>query len=336
LVKKIAFFVRPECSVACGGDRSHEAIFFTENAMDDFVVEADGLVKRYNGFTAVNGIDLRIRRGECFGFLGPNGAGKTTTIRMIHCFTPVTEGRLRVFGLDALSHARAIKSRIGVCPQEDNLDIDFSVRKNLLVFSRYFGIPKQEAEKRADELIRFVDLAPRSGAHIRELSAGMKRRLIIARALINKPEMLILDEPTTGLDPQARHQIWERVRNLKKGGATILLTTHYMEEASQLCDRLVIVDSGKIIAGGEPDALIAEHIARDVIEIEDPPEALVGELAAAGRRFEKMGARLFIHSPDGDGEGIDLARRFGLEHIQIRRATLEDVFLKLTGREIRG
>jgi lipooligosaccharide transport system ATP-binding protein len=303
--------------------------------VEQAIVEARNLVKRFGKITAVDGIDFEVARGECFGFLGPNGAGKTTTIRMIHCFMPVTSGELRVFGMDAASRCREIKSRIGVCPQEDNLDVDFSVRKNLLVYARYFGIPSREAEKRADELIAFVQLSERRDSKIRELSGGMKRRLIVARALINKPELLILDEPTTGLDPQARHQIWERVLALKKQGITVLLTTHYMEEASQLCDRIVVVDWGKIIAAGEPATLVAGMIGREVIELQDPPAALVEELQSKGRRFDRSGSRLFIPSGDGDIEGTDLARRYSLTYMLIRRATLEDVFLRLTGRELR-
>ena len=230
-----------------------------------YAIEAKGIVKRYaSGLTAVDGIDLDVPEGICFGFLGPNGAGKTTTIRMIYGFIPLTSGEIRVFGRSVAGEPRAVKASLGVCPQEDNLDPDFTPRQNLCVYARYYGIPADEAARRADELLDFVGLQDKALGNVRELSGGMKRRLVFARSLIHRPRLLVLDEPTTGLDPQARHALWEKIRSLKREGTTILLTTHYMEEAALLCDRLIIMDHGKILAQGPPRALVEGALGRDV------------------------------------------------------------------------
>lgn len=235
--------------------------------METDIVVAEKLTKEYNGKTAVRDIDFRVRARECFGFLGPNGAGKTTTMNMIYCFSPVTAGRLNVLGLDVREHPREIKSRLGVVPQENNLDPDLKVLQNLLVYASYFRIPAAVAHDRAMELLEFFDLAGRAQEKEDRLSGGMKRRLTIARALINNPALVILDEPTTGLDPQARHLVWQRLRRLKERGVTLVLTTHYLEEAAQLCDRLVIMDRGEILAEGDPRGLVAKHIGREVVEV---------------------------------------------------------------------
>jgi lipooligosaccharide transport system ATP-binding protein len=299
------------------------------------VIEAHGLVKRYADLTAVDGIDFAIPAGQCFGFLGPNGAGKTTTVKMIHCFAPVTSGDLRVFGWDVRRHPREIKARIGVCQQEDNLDPDFSVHKNLLVFGRYFGIAAPVREKRARELLDFMGLWERRGSGIRELSGGLKRRLVIARALINDPDLLILDEPTTGLDPQSRHQVWDRIRQLRRQGKTILLTTHYMDEAQTLCDRLVIMDHGKILVEGEPAALVKERVGREVVEVWGAPEALRELARRSGWRFESDSDRLFVYTDSGESVLAAIAGKFPVERCMVRTAGLEDLFLTLTGRELR-
>ena len=283
----------------------------------------------------MDGIDFSIRAGECFGFLGPNGAGKTSTVKMIHCFAPVTAGDLRVFGLDVREHPREIKVRIGVCQQEDTLDPDFSVHKNLLVFARYFGIPAREAEARAQELLEFMGLWERRKDGIRQLSGGLKRRLVIARALVNRPDLLILDEPTTGLDPQSRHQVWDRVRSLRKQGKTILLTTHYMDEAQTLCDRLVIMDHGKILVEGPPADLVRSRVGKDVIEIWGYPPALVERARQSGWTFETDSDRLFIYTDAGDEVFSAIHGRYPMERCTVRTAGLEDLFLRLTGRELR-
>src|SRR5437867_800417 len=264
------------------------------------VIEAKALTKKYGDLVAVDGIDFAIQAGECYGFLGPNGAGKTTTVKMIHCFAPVTSGELRVFGMEVQARPREIKARIGVCQQEDNLDPDFSVHKNLLVFARYFGMPAPEGKRRAKDLLDFMGLWERRDAAIRELSGGLKRRLVIARALINDPDLLILDEPTTGLDPQSRHQVWDRVRILRKRGKTILLTTHYMDEAQTLCDRLVIMDHGTILVEGPPAELVRSRVGREVVEISGFPQALVGFVRERGWSFETDTDRLWIYTDTGE------------------------------------
>jgi len=299
------------------------------------VVVARSLRKMYDGFVAVDDIDFDVREGECFGLLGPNGAGKTTTIRMIYCFSPVTAGKLTVLGLDVNQAPREIKHRIGVVPQENNLDPDFTVLQNLLIYARYFGLEGAVARRKADELLEFVQLTDKRDVLIEALSGGMKRRLIVARALLNDPEFLILDEPTTGLDPQARHLIWEKIRELRRRGVTILLTTHYMEEAAQLCDRLIIVDHGRILVEGPPAQLIQQHIGRDVLEVVSRDARLLSHIQARGYDHQQAPGRLFLFTDGAESLHAELAGRFELDELVVRRATLEDVFLKLTGRELR-
>jgi lipooligosaccharide transport system ATP-binding protein len=304
------------------------------------IVEARGLRKRYGAAEVVCGIDFQVGAQECFGVLGPNGAGKTTTIRMITCFSPPTAGRLTVFGLPVIrSNHAAIKARLGLAPQEENLDPDVSVEMNLLLYASYFGIARADARARVAELLAFSALTEKAKARIDTLSGGMKRRLVLARALINRPELLVLDEPTTGLDPQARHLVWERLRELKRGGVAMLLTTHYMEEAAQLCDRLVVMDHGRIIAEGTPDDLIARHVGREVIEVATggDPERRAHVLALArsfAGRVEPVGDAVVIHV-NGDADTRPLLAALAGEDLVHRRATLEDVFLTLTGRELR-
>ncbi len=299
------------------------------------VIETVSVVKRFGELVAVDGVSLAVPQGECFGLLGPNGAGKTSTVRMIQGVSPVTSGTIRVLGMNVAEQGRKVKALVGVCPQEDNLDPDFSVHHNLIVFSRYFGIRRREAQARADELLAFLQLSDRKATPIRELSGGMKRRLILARALINDPRLLLLDEPTTGLDPQGRHSIWQRVRALKKNGTTILLTTHYMEEAAQLCDRLVIMDRGRIIAEGPPAELVTQHVTRDVIEVWGYEQALLEFVREKGWQSEVLADRIFIYSNQGDEDYRELTAAFGMNQCLLRRGNLEDVFLKLTGRELR-
>jgi len=301
----------------------------------DFVVEAKRLTKRFGDLMAVDGIDFSVRRGECFGFLGPNGAGKTTTVKMVQCFLPVSSGSIEVFGMDVNRESREIKELTGVSPQEDNLDPDFTALQNLTTFARYFGIPKKDARRRAEELLDFMQLSEKRDTKIRELSGGMKRRLVLARSLINRPQLLLLDEPTTGLDPQARHSTWRRIRALKNEGTTILLTTHYMEEASQLCDRIVIMDKGKILIEGVPFVLIERIIGKEVVEVLDYSEELLGYLRSETWRFDLASDRLFIYLKDEDKSFRDIFERFQMKNYIYRSATLEDVFLKLTGRELR-
>ncbi|MDD3642687.1 MAG: ATP-binding cassette domain-containing protein [Candidatus Krumholzibacteria bacterium] len=299
------------------------------------ILTAANLTKRYGDLTAVAGIDFDIAPGECFGLLGPNGAGKTSTAKMIYAAVPVTGGCLCVFGRDITRHAREIKKLIGVCPQDVNLDQDFSVLKNLIVYARYFGIGAAEARRKAEELIEFFQLGDKRDRKIESLSGGMKKRLLVVRALVNDPRLLILDEPTAGLDPQARHQIWEKVRQLKKNGTTIVLTTHYMEEAAVLCDRLAIMDRGRIVERGRPADLVARHIGRDVIEIEDPSPAALEEIEAAGARHETFAGRTYVYTEDGRELIARIAREGQAGHVVLRQAGLEDVFLKLTGRQLR-
>jgi lipooligosaccharide transport system ATP-binding protein len=303
--------------------------------MTDPVIEARSLRKKYGDFVAVDGIDFAIRAGECFGFLGPNGAGKTSTVKMIYCFAPLSGGDLRVFGLDVRRHPRQIKARLGVCQQEDNLDPDFSVLRNLIVFARYFGVRKEAAEARARRLLEFMGLWERRDDNIRDLSGGLKRRLVIARALINDPELLILDEPTTGLDPQSRHLVWDRVRELRRQGKTIVLTTHYMDEAQALCDRLVIMDRGRILVEGPPLDLVRSRVGKEVVEVWGYPPALLDQARTGGWTVETHGDRLFIYTDDGQGIFSVVAARQDAERCTVRPATLEDLFLRLTGRELR-
>jgi lipooligosaccharide transport system ATP-binding protein len=305
------------------------------------LIEARGLTKRYDGFTAVDGIDFEVMRGECFGFLGPNGAGKTTTIRMISCVSPVTDGTLRVLGMDPGDQPRLIKARLGVVPQDDNLDPDLTVIENLLAYARYFDIPKAEAQERARGALEVMALSEKSAAKIDALSGGMKRRLTVARALVSRPELLILDEPTTGLDPQARQLFWQRLRALKRQGITMLLTTHYMEEAAQLCDRVLIIDGSRIIEQGTPAELIERIIGEQVIELrfDGPPSpAALAEIRSLSNGFSVEEAEDTVYLYEAHGRrltSLELDGFEGVAHDVIqRRATLEDVFLRLTGRAL--
>lgn len=302
------------------------------------VIVAKDLTKEYNGFPAVKGISFRVKERECFGFLGPNGAGKTSTVKMIYCFSPVTAGDLTVLGLDVRTRAREIKRRLGVVPQENSLDPDLNVMQNLLVYASFFGLAGKQAKERAFELLDFFGLADKAGEKVDALSGGMKRRLTIARALINRPDVLILDEPTTGLDPQARHLVWQRLRRLKEQGVTLILTTHYMEEASQLCDRLVVMDGGEILEEGEPRQLIARHIGPEILEIgfAAPREKeIIRELNGLLRGHQVVGENIFLYPVNGQellGALQKLSFPFGYQ--LLRPATLEDVFLKLTGKKL--
>ncbi len=300
-----------------------------------YVIESENLRKTFGDFAAVDGISFAVEKGECFGLLGPNGAGKTSTIRMLYGYSPVSGGKLKVFGHDLGEHLRQVKYRIGVCQQEDNLDPDLNLLDNLLVFARYFDIPRAQAEREAWSLLEFFALDGRAQSKIQELSGGMKRRLVLARALINNPELLILDEPTTGLDPQSRHQVWQRLEDLKARGLTILLTSHYLEEASRLCDRLIIIDRGKILVEGQPQQLILGHVGREVIEVVSPSAEMRQYLEGQGVAFEDLGRRLLIYNLPGDDLFIHLSRDFARQGCTLRLASLEDVFLKLTGRELR-
>ena len=301
------------------------------------VIEAEGLRKSFGDLVAVDGISFHVVRGECFGILGPNGAGKTSTIRMIYGFSPMTGGVLRVFGLPISEGWRVIKARIGVCQQENTLDPDLSVQQNLEVFARYFDVPKRQARERAEEMLEFMGLGHRKKAKVTELSGGMMRRLVLARALINEPDLLILDEPTTGLDPQSRHQVWDRLEELRAKGISILLTTHYMDEASRLCDRLVIMDHGRILVEGTPIDLIRKHVGQDVIEVTTPSDALRTYVGSQSVAYEDLGHRLiiYIYGKEGDQLFHKISDEYCQEGCILRMATLEDVFLKLTGRGLR-
>ena len=299
------------------------------------ILKVDSLRKNYGSLAAVDGISFAVQPGECFGLLGPNGAGKTTTIRMLYGYTPRDTGQLEVFGLDIDKGLREIKRRIGICQQEDSLDPDLSVRDNLVGYARYFAIPRQEAERRADQLLGFFALQNRAKDRIAVLSGGLKRRLMLARALVNQPELLILDEPTTGLDPQSRQLLWEKLAELKKQGLTILLTTHYMEEAERLCDRLVIVDHGSILVEGKPAALVRERVGHTVLEIAEPDQTVRDFLARESCRVEDLGSRLLVYLDHGDELFLKLTREVRAEGCMLRPAGLEDLFLKLTGRELR-
>ncbi len=300
----------------------------------NILVSARDLRKKYGTLTAVDGISFDIQEGECFGFLGPNGAGKTTTVKMIHCVSPVTSGTLLVNGLPAQVDNRAVKMMTGTIPQEITLDVDLTVYENLIIFARFFDIRRREAKKRIAELLKFVELEAKRSCKINELSTGMKRRLQVARALLNQPKLIVADEPTTGLDPQARHLIWQRLRQLKTQGTTLILTTQYMEEAQQLCDRIVVMHQGKILKEGIPSRLVADEIGREVIEIRVLPEEdkkLIGQLSSYSCGHERVGDTLYFYCRDGH----DLMRKLveiDLHNYLTRPATLEDVFLKLTGR----
>jgi lipooligosaccharide transport system ATP-binding protein len=302
----------------------------------EVLIQAQALTKKFDDFTAVDHINFQVYKGECVGFLGPNGAGKTTTVRMMYCFLPPTSGELKVAGFSVKTQCREIKAQVGVTPQEDNLDPDFTVLTNLTVYARYFDIPKDEALKRGNAQLKFFQLEEKRDVPIMALSTGMKRRLIFARALINQPQILLLDEPTTGLDPQARHLVWDEVRHLKKQQVTIILTTHYMDEAQILCDRILIIDRGKIIEEGSPNELIKKHVGEEVLEL-DYDEKLLPTLKEAfpDAQIERLGDRMqiFTDKPHGVFEGF--LKDHPLQNVTIRNANLEDVFLKLTGRGLR-
>jgi lipooligosaccharide transport system ATP-binding protein len=302
------------------------------------LITARGLVKRFGDRVAVAGIDVEVRRGEAFGFLGPNGAGKSSTMRMIGCVSPPSGGELRVLGLDPVRQGPRIRARLGVVPQEDTLDAELTVRENLLVYARYFGIRRRAAEPRVGELLEFVQLADRADDRVEPLSGGMKRRLTIARSLLNEPELVLLDEPTTGLDPQARHLVWDRLFRLKQQGTTLVLTTHYMDEAEQLCDRLVVMDGGRIVAEGSPRELIGRYSTREVVELRFPPDepldGIAGKLDGVGR-VEVLPDRLLSYVDDGDAALAAVhQRQITPASVLVRRSTLEDVFLHLTGRTL--
>ncbi len=302
------------------------------------LISARGLTKRFAAFTAVDAIDFDVAQGESFGFLGPNGAGKTSTMRMIGCVSPVTEGKLSILGLDPTTDGPRIRGRLGVVPQEDSLDTELSVRDNLVIYGRYFGLNRAEATRRAVELLDFVQLGERAKDKVEPLSGGMRRRLTIARALINDPSILLLDEPTTGLDPQARHLLWERLYRLKQRGVTLVLTTHYMDEAEQLCDRLVVMDKAKIVAEGSPRSLIERYSSREVTELRFPAgvqETLGAELEGLGDRIDRLPDRVLVYSEDGEAVAAQVhARGLVAETMLVRRSSLEDVFLRLTGRTL--
>jgi lipooligosaccharide transport system ATP-binding protein len=303
------------------------------------MIRARGLVKRFGEFTAVDGIDFELHRGESFGFLGPNGAGKSSTMRMIGCVSPPSGGELSILGLDPVADGAVIRARLGVVPQEDTLDLELTVRENLLVYGRYFGLSRETIRERTAHLLDFVQLSDRAGDQVEPLSGGMKRRLTIARSLINEPEILLLDEPTTGLDPQARHAVWDRLFRLKQQGVTLILTTHYMDEAEQLCDRLVVMDRGKIAAEGSPRELIERYSTPEVLELRFEPDrhqVAADKLASVpAERREVLADRILLYVTDGDAT-LAAVRSLGLEPLTslVRRSTMEDVFLRLTGRRL--
>jgi lipooligosaccharide transport system ATP-binding protein len=306
------------------------------------LISARGLTKVFGEFTAVDGIDFDVARGEAFGFLGPNGAGKSSTMRMIGCVAPITAGRLSILGMDPATEGPQIRARLGVVPQQDNLDIELSVADNLYVYGRYFGLPRAALRPKVDDLLEFAQLTDRAKSKVEPLSGGMKRRLTIARSLINDPEILLLDEPTTGLDPQARHVLWDRLYRLKHQGVTLVLTTHYMDEAEQLCDRLVVMDGGRIVAEGSPASLIAEYSTREVAELRFTPgenshaaSKLAGEFAGPRERVEDLPDRVLLYVADGEA-AVARVHEVGLSPLAslVRRSTLEDVFLRLTGRSL--
>ena len=304
----------------------------------DLLLHATGLTKSFGSFTAVDGIDFAVERGESFGFLGPNGAGKSSTMKMVGCVSPVTGGVLRVFGQDPATHGPQIRARLGVVPQKDTLDEELSVEENLWIYGRYFGLSHQEVRARTAELLDFAQLTDRAKSTVEPLSGGMKRRLTIARSLISRPEILLLDEPTTGLDPQARHVLWDRLFRLKRSGVTLVLTTHYMDEAEQLCDRLVVMDHGKIVAQGSPRSLITEYSTREVLELRfdtDDHRQHAEAIDGIGERIEVLPDRLLVYTQDGDAAAAQVHLR-GIRPLSalVRRSTLEDVFLHLTGRTL--
>ena len=302
------------------------------------LVAARALTKRFGEFTAVDAVDFAVAPGESFGFLGPNGAGKTSTMRMISCMSPATGGELRVLGMDPAKDGPRIRARLGVVPQQDSLDMELTVEENLVIYGRYFVLSYAEARRRAKELLSFVQLSDRARDEVEPLSGGMKRRLTIARSLINQPDLLLLDEPTTGLDPQARHLLWDRLYRLKSQGVTLILTTHYMDEAEQLCDRLVVMDKARIVAEGSPRALIEQYATREVLELRFRPDDRDGvgdQLTDLGERVESLPDRFLVYTDDGEAAAVAAHDR-GLrpEAVLVRRSSLEDVFLRLTGRSL--
>jgi lipooligosaccharide transport system ATP-binding protein len=306
------------------------------------LVSARGLRKQFGDFVAVDGIDFDVARGEAFGFLGPNGAGKTSTMRMIACLSPRSGGDLSVLGMDPEHDGSAIRARLGLVPQLDSLALELTVLDNLILYGRYFSLPRREAKRRAEELLDFVQLTDRANAEVDSLSGGMKRRLVIARGLINEPELLMLDEPTTGLDPQARHLVWDRLVHLKERGTTLVLTTHYMDEAEQLCDRLVVLDRARIVATGTPQELIRDYSSREVVELRlggeldgELDHGLERALAGIAPRVERLTGRALLYVDDGDRALAEVHQR-GIQPSTavVRRGSLEDVFLRLTGRTL--
>jgi lipooligosaccharide transport system ATP-binding protein len=317
--------------------------FLVTTGVEESMIRAADLRKSFRNTSgqtveAVRGIDVDVRRGESFGFLGPNGAGKSSTMRMIAAVSPVTSGELRILGMDPSVDGPAIRGRIGVCPQEDTLDTELNVRDNLYIYGRYFGLPRAEVRQRCDELLEFVQLTEKAKSKVEDLSGGMKRRLTIARSLINRPDVLLLDEPTTGLDPQARHVVWDRLFRLKQQGVTLVLTTHYMDEAEQLCDRLVVMDKGLIVAEGSPLELIRIHSTREVAELRfriGEHEGVAPKIEDLAERVEVLPDRILLYTQDGE-EAIAKVHERGLDPVMslVRRSSLEDVFLRLTGRTL--
>ncbi|WP_410658292.1 ABC transporter ATP-binding protein [Amycolatopsis sp. lyj-112] len=302
------------------------------------MVQAKALVKRFGDFEAVRGIDIEVRPGEAFGFLGPNGAGKSSTMRMIASVSPRSDGDLRVLGMDPDVEGPKIRARLGVVPQQDNLDTELTVRQNLQIYGRYFGLSRAHVRSKAEELMEFAQLTDRADAEVDSLSGGMKRRLTIARSLVNDPELLLLDEPTTGLDPQARHLLWDRLFRLKAGGTTLIITTHYMDEAEQLCDRLVVMDDGRIAAEGSPSDLISRYSTREVVELRFPngeQEAAAKQIEGLAERIEVLPDRVLLYTMTGEAT-LEQAHARGLRPLSslVRRSSLEDVFLRLTGRTL--
>jgi lipooligosaccharide transport system ATP-binding protein len=316
---------------------SGEIMAHTTSSTTAIVVEAKELRKNYDGVEAVRGVDFTVLHGECFGFLGPNGAGKTTTMKMIGCVSPVTAGTLRVFGLDPTRSMREIKQQLGVVPQEANLDEALPVEENLTVYARFFNVPSGTARKRARELLEFMELTEKATAKVSELSGGMRRRLLISRALMNEPDLLILDEPTTGLDPQARHLVWDKLFDLKKRGVTQIITTHYMDEAQQLCDRLVVMDKGRIMEEGSPNSLVENYVGREVLEVrvEEKAKSQILNETNGVRGHDSYRDLLLLYSDSAEGLLEEIRTRgIATNYALVRRATLEDVFLKLTGRRL--
>jgi lipooligosaccharide transport system ATP-binding protein len=306
--------------------------------MEETLIKATGLRKEFGDFVAVDGIDFEVRKGEAFGFLGPNGAGKTSTMKMIGAVSPISGGTISVLGLDPSTEGPRLRSRLGVVPQDNNLDEELTVHDNLVMYGRYFDLSRSVLKERIAELLDFVQLTEKADSKVAALSGGMKRRVIIARGLINEPDLYILDEPTTGLDPQARHVLWDRLYRLKQRGVTLIITTHYMDEAEQLCDRLVVMDAGKIVAEGSPRSLIEEYTPKDVVELRFPVgvlETLNGQIEELSDHTEILADRALVYTSDADKMIATVTER-GLEPetVLARRSTLEDVFLRLTGRTL--